>query len=48
MRVLVVGSGGREHALARKFAKSEKVEKVFIWKCGYGGGKAGKCSYFRT
>ncbi|WP_276420650.1 phosphoribosylamine--glycine ligase [Lactococcus garvieae] len=30
MRVLVIGAGGREHALARKFAKSEKVDKVFI------------------
>ena len=30
MKVLVVGSGGREHALAWKFAQSEKVEKVFV------------------
>lgn len=29
MKVLVIGSGGREHALCRAFAKSEKVEKIF-------------------
>ena len=29
MRVMVVGGGGREHALACKLADSPKVEKVF-------------------
>ena len=29
MKVLVVGSGGREHALAWKLAQSNNVEKVF-------------------
>jgi phosphoribosylamine--glycine ligase len=29
MKVLIVGSGGREHCLAWKFAQSEKVERVF-------------------
>src|SRR5512143_1883859 len=29
MRVLVVGSGGREHALVWKIAQSPKVSKVF-------------------
>lgn len=29
MKILVVGSGGREHALCRSFQKSEKVEKIF-------------------
>ena len=30
MKVLVIGSGGREHALAWKLAQSEKVQAVFV------------------
>lgn len=30
MRVLIIGSGGREHALAYRLAKSPQVEKIFI------------------
>lgn len=30
MKVLIVGSGGREHALAWKVAQSDEVEKVFV------------------
>jgi len=30
MKVLVVGGGGREHALAWKAAQSEKVDRVFV------------------
>ena len=30
MKVLLLGSGGREHALAWKIAKSAKVEKLFV------------------
>ena len=30
MKILVLGSGGREHALAWKIAQSSKVEKLFI------------------
>src|SRR5581483_9926831 len=29
MRVMVIGAGGREHALAWKLARSPQVEKVF-------------------
>ena len=36
MRVLVLGSGGREHALAWKLAASRRVERVFV-----GPGNAG-------
>ncbi len=30
MKILVIGSGGREHALAWKLAQSERVQKVFV------------------
>lgn len=30
MKVLLLGSGGREHALAWKIAQSLKIEKLYI------------------
>ncbi|MBU0758942.1 MAG: phosphoribosylamine--glycine ligase, partial [Candidatus Omnitrophica bacterium] len=39
MRVLVVGSGGREHALAWKISQSKKVDKIF---CAPGNGGTGE------
>ena len=30
MNILLLGSGGREHALAWKIAKSSKLDKLFI------------------
>ena len=30
MKLLLIGAGGREHALAWKLAKSKKVEKIFV------------------
>ena len=34
MKVLIVGSGGREHAIAWKVAQSPKVDKIYCGKCG--------------
>ncbi len=39
MRILLLGSGGREHALAWKIAQSEKVSQLFI-----APGNAGTCN----
>jgi phosphoribosylamine--glycine ligase len=30
MKVLVMGGGGREHALAWKLAQSDKVQQVYV------------------
>lgn len=41
MRILVIGSGGREHALAWKLAQSTEVEAVFIAPGNGGSGESG-------
>ena len=30
MKILVIGSGGREHAIAWKLSQDERVEKIFV------------------
>ena len=42
MKILLLGSGGREHALAWKIAQSEKVEKLFIAPGNAGTGLVGE------
>jgi phosphoribosylamine--glycine ligase len=43
LRVLVIGGGGREHALAWKIAQSPKVEKVFVAPGNAGTAHEPKC-----
>ena len=42
-RVLIVGGGGREHALAWKIAQSPKVEKVFVAPGNAGTAREARC-----
>ena len=42
MRILLLGSGGREHALAWKIAQRKKVEKLFIAPGNAGTGNCGE------
>ena len=42
MKLLLLGSGGREHALAWKIAQSPKIEKLFIAPGNAGTANAGE------
>ena len=42
MKVLVVGGGGREHALTWKIAQSPKVDKLYIAPGNAGTANAGE------
>ncbi len=43
MKILIIGSGGREHALAWKVAQSPKTERVFIAPGNAGSARENKC-----
>jgi phosphoribosylamine--glycine ligase len=43
MKVLIIGSGGREHALAWKVAQDPRVEKVFVAPGNAGTASEAKC-----
>ena len=43
MKILVIGGGGREHALAWKAAQSDKVAKVYVAPGNAGTAAENKC-----
>ena len=43
MKVLIVGSGGREHAIAYSVAKSSKVDKIYCAPGNAGIGQIAEC-----
>ncbi|MHB9291182.1 phosphoribosylamine---glycine ligase [Hollandina sp. SP2] len=47
MKLLVIGSGGREHALAWKLAQSEQVKRVYVAPGNGGTESEGKCENLR-
>ena len=42
MKILLLGSGGREHALAWKIAQSKKVDQLYIAPGNAGTGSVGE------
>jgi phosphoribosylamine--glycine ligase len=48
MKILIIGSGGREHTLAWKFAQSSKVEQVFVAPGNGGTSREAKCKNIPT
>ena len=43
MNILLIGSGGREHAIAWKIAKNKKVEKIYVAPGNGGSAVESKC-----
>jgi len=43
MKVLIIGSGGREHALAWKIAHSKSISKIYVAPGNAGTSTAEKC-----
>src|SRR3989344_4839853 len=43
MKILIIGGGGREHALAWKIAQSPRAEKVFVAPGHAGSAREAKC-----
>jgi phosphoribosylamine--glycine ligase len=48
MKVLVIGSGGRDHAIAWKFAQSSRVKQVFVAHGNAGIARTAACVQART
>lgn len=43
MKILLIGSGGREHSIAKKISKNEKVTKIFVAPGNGGTAMENKC-----
>jgi len=41
MNILILGSGGREHAIAWKLSQSRKIDRIFIGPGNAGTGEVG-------